>query len=113
MDEASKKILKLVNLEADQLNDSLIQREIFLDINKYEEIKPLIPELKNTMNSRFFTALHNDADEKQRWPLLNLIRQILLVYKYKMEPIRKCDGYTGDNKKRYKRYFLITKTTEK
>jgi hypothetical protein len=107
MDETSKKILKQLNLDPDQLNDSLVQREILLDSNKYEEIKPLISELKQNMNSTFLTALHNDADEKQRWPLLNLVRQILHVYKYKMTPIRKSDGYTVDKKKKFRRFFLI------
>jgi len=108
MDDISKKILKdALNLEAEQLNDSLIPREVLLDDNKYEEIKPLILELKKNMNSTFLTALHDDADEKQRWPLLNLIRQILHVYKYKMTPIRKSDGYTVDKKKKFRRFFFI------
>jgi len=108
MDDISKKILKdALNIESEQLNDSLIPREVLLDDNKYEEIKPLILELKKNMNSTFLTALHDDADEKQRWPLLNLIRQILHVYKYKMTPIRKSDGYTVDKKKKFRRFFFI------
>ena len=108
MDEISKKILHdILHLNPDQLNESLIPREILLDDTKYEEIKPIIPELKKNMNSTFLTALHEDAEEKQRWPLLNLIRQILHVYKYKMIPIRKADGYTLDKKKKFKRYFII------
>jgi len=108
MDEISKKILKdALNLEPEQLDDSLIPRELLLDDTKYDEIKPTILELKQNMNSTFLTALHNDAEEKQRWPLLNLVRQILHVYKYKMTPIRKSDGYTIDKKKKFKRYFLI------
>lgn len=108
MDEISKKILKdALNIESEQLHDSLIPREVLLDDNKYEELKPIILELKKNMNSTFLTALHNDAEEKQRWPLLNLIRQILHVYKYKMTPIRKSDGYTVDKKKKFRRFFLI------
>jgi len=108
MDEISKKILHdILHLNPDQLNESLIPREILLDDTKYEEIKNIIPELKKNMNSTFLTALHEDAEEKQRWPLLNLIRQILHVYKYKMIPIRKADGYTLDKKKKFKRYFII------
>jgi hypothetical protein len=108
MDEISKKILKgTLGLDPDNLNDSLVPREVLLDDNKYEELKPLILELKQNMNSTFLTALHNDAEEKQRWPLLNLLRQILHVYKYKMTPIRKSDGYTIDKKKKFRRFFLI------
>jgi len=108
MDEISKKILKdTLGLDPDNLNDTLVPREVLLDDTKYEEIKPFINELKQNMNSTFLTALHNDAEEKQRWPLLNLVRQILHVYKYKMTPIRKSDGYTIDKKKKFRRYFLI------
>ena len=108
MDEISRKILHdILHLNPDNLNESLIPREVLLDDTKYEEIKPLILELKKNMNSTFLTALHEDAEEKQRWPLLNLVRQILHVYKYKMTPIRKADGYTVDKKKKFRRYFLI------
>ena len=108
MDEISKKILyDILHLNPDQLNEACISREVLLNDTKYEEIKHIIPELKKNMNSTFLTALHEDAEEKQRWPLLNLIRQILHVYKYKMIPIRKADGYTLDKKKKFKRYFLI------
>ena len=53
------------------------------------------------------TSLHKNADKSQKWPLLNLIRQILNVYGYKMYPIRKADGYTLEGIKKYKRYFQI------
>lgn len=47
--------------------------------------------------------------KKQRWPLLNLVRQLLKVNMYEMKPIRKSDGYTKDGKKKYVRFFLIQK----
>ena len=53
------------------------------------------------------TSLHKNANKNQRWPLLNLVRQILNTYCYKMEPIRKSDGYTLEGVKKYKRYFKI------
>jgi len=108
MDEISRKILHdILHLNPENLNESLVPREVLLNDTKYEEIKPSINELKQNMNSTFLTALHEDAEEKQRWPLLNLVRQILHVYKYKMTPIRKADGYTVDKKKKFRRYFLI------
>ena len=69
-------------------------------------------ELKKKLSSSFLTSLHKEAKIKQKWPLLNLVRQILHVYKYKMDPIRKADGYTKDGVKKYKRYFLIRKIEE-
>jgi hypothetical protein len=58
------------------------------------------------------TSLQKNADKSQKWPLLNLVRQILNVYDYKMDPIRKSDGYTLEGVKKYKRYFLINKKSK-
>ena len=55
------------------------------------------------------TSLQKNADKIQKWPLINLVRQILLFYNYKMEPIRKSDGYTLEGVKKYKRFFQIKK----
>ena len=74
-----------------------------------EMIKDVIPKLKNHYSSTFMTCLQKNADKLQKWPLLNLVRQILNVYGYKMNPIRKCDGYTVDGIKKFKRYFQVIK----
>ena len=57
----------------------------------------------------FFDFFAKNADKSQKWPLLNLVRQILNVYHYKMEPIRKADGYTLEGVKKYRRFFQIKK----
>lgn len=116
MDEESKYILKEVGFNIQELSDVdglLIQREQLLSDNKYEEIKKKIPDLKKKYSSSFMTSLQKNADKVQKWPLLNLIRQILNVYNYKMEPIRKSDGYTLEGVKKFKRFFLIKKKTKK
>ena len=110
MEEESKIILKQVGLEFNELKDIdglIIPRESLLSDAKYEEIKKLIPELRKKYSSSFMTSLQKDADKSQKWPLLNLIRQILSVYGFKMKPIRKADGYTLEGVKKYKRYFEI------
>ena len=112
MDEESKSVLKLVGLEFNELSDingSIIPREVLLSNAKYEEIKKLIPELKKKYSSSFMTSLQTNADKSQKWPLLNLVRQLLSVYVFKMKPIRKADGYTLEGVKKYKRYFQIYK----
>ena len=55
------------------------------------------------------TSLQLTAEKKQKWPLLNLVRQILKSLKYEMKPIRKSNGYTKNGKKIYVRYFFIQK----
>lgn len=115
MNEESKTILKIIGIEfndVDDLNGLTILRDQLLSDNKYEEVKKLLPELKKIYSSSLMTSLQKNADKSQKWPLLNLVRQILSTYNYKMEPIRKSDGYTLEGVKKYKRYFLINKKTK-
>jgi hypothetical protein len=112
MNEESKTILKIIGIEfneIDDLNGLSILRDQLLSDNKYEEVKKLLPELKKIYSSSLMTSLQKNADKSQKWPLLNLVRQILSTHNYKMEPIRKSDGYTLEGVKKYKRYFLIKK----
>jgi hypothetical protein len=109
-DEHSKKILQLVGvLESsfNNLQDVLIPREQLLSIEKYNNIKNIIPKLKTVFSSSCMTSLQKTAEKDQRWPLINLVRQILNVYNFRMVPIRKSDGYTPDGIKKYKRFFQI------
>ncbi len=110
MDEISKQVLSMVGIDFDnmnELNGYIIPREVFLSVNKYESIKPFIPELKKRFSSSCMTSLQSTACKEQSWPLLNLVRQILNVYKHNMKPVRKSDGYTKDGVKKYKRFFEI------
>ena len=112
MDKEIKTVLFLIGLNFEILNDLdglLIPREQLLDDKKYEEIKKHISELKKIFSSSCMTSLQKNADKIQKWPLLNLARQILSFYNYKMEPIRKSDGYTLEGVKKYKRFFQIKK----
>ena len=112
MDEESKVILKSIGFnfnELVELDGLFIPREQLLSDYKYEEIKILIPNLKKIFSSSLMTSLQKNADKIQKWPLLNLVRQILNIYNYKMEPVRKADGYTLEGVKKYKRYFQVKK----
>lgn len=115
MDKDIKYLLNKIGLpfeDLDELLDQLVPRDIFLDKQVYKEIYDEIPILKAYLKSSKCTCLHNNAEKNQRWPLLNITRQILRNYHYKMEPIRKAEGYTEDGKKIYRRYFLICKIPE-
>ena len=110
MDEESKSILQIIGFEFDelsQLEGLIIPRETLLSDTIYDKIKIKIPDLKKKYSSSFMTSLQKDADKIQKWPLLNLVRQILSVYHYRMEPIRKADGYTLEGVKKYRRFFQI------
>ena len=112
MNETIKQFLNKVGIEfqnVEQLEGQLIPRDILLNKDLYEEIKKDIPELKKLFSSSSHTSLHKNAEESQKWPIINITRQILKSCNFDMEPIRKSDGKTKDGKKRFKRYFKITK----
>lgn len=98
-----------------ELNGILIPRELLINDSKYEIVREYLEKLKKheLFSSSFLTSLHKDAEKKQKWPLLNLVRQILKVNYYRMKPIRKSDGKTKLGKKKYLRFFLIEKLKKK
>lgn len=84
-------------------------RELLLSDEIYEIIKHDIPTLRNFFSSSSMTSLQNTAEKNQKWPLINIVRQLLKRIDYKLTPIRKSDGYTKDKKKKFKRMFIIQK----
>jgi hypothetical protein len=112
LDEYSKKILIATGIiinSQEYPDEILILRESLLSDNIYKSIENDIIELRKVLSSSSLTSLQKGADKSQRWPLLNLVRQILNVYGYKMNPIRKSDGYTPEGVKKFKRFFQVLK----
>lgn len=95
--------------ELPQLHGMLIPREILIDINLYNSTKEYIPKLKQIFTSSSLTGLQSTAEQTQRWPLLNLVRQILKSCNFNLLPKRISAGYTKDGKKIFKRMFIIEK----
>lgn len=114
MDSTCKQILQTCNIEFQEMHElegQLIPRETLLDLDKYHLVKIHIAEMKKTFSSSLMTCLQKNAKDQQKWPLLNMIRQILHLYRFKMTPVRKSDGYTLDGIKKFKRFFCIQKVT--
>tara|TARA_Y100001936_G_C15760812_1_gene501136 strand:+ start:298 stop:708 length:411 start_codon:yes stop_codon:yes gene_type:complete len=112
MDEQVIKFLKKCKIQFDveeQLDGQLIPRDILLSKETYNEVKQEIIELKKKFSSSSLTSLQKNAETGQKWPLLNLVRQILKICNYQMKPVRRSNGYSKDGKKKYKRFFLIGK----
>jgi hypothetical protein len=104
--------LKDVNLSCNNLNEldgMMLYRNTLLSDEKYEEVKKKIPELKTLFSSSYMTSLQSNAEQEQRWPLLNLVRQVLRTCNYKLVPKRLSDGYSAEGRKKYKRIFIIEK----
>ena len=111
-DEIIKKFLNKCNIvfdEFSQLEGMNIPRETFLSKEVYNEVKNDIEEIKKFYSSGSMTSLQKNAGTSQKWPLLNLVRQILKSKNYLMHPIRKSNGYTKDGKKKYLRFFVLKK----
>ena len=110
-----KKLLEFFNscgIICDNINNMSsiqISRDILLDNDVYNKIHEYIPDLKNYFSSSSYTSLQSNAEENQKWPLINLVRQTLKGIGYKLEPKRLCDGYDKNNKKKYRRIFIIVK----
>jgi hypothetical protein len=112
LDIVCKKILNIVGIysnDVSELEGIFFSREELLSEIKYQQIKEFIPELKKNFSSSFMTSMQKNAGKNQKWPLINLVRQILSVYSYHLSPVRKCDGYTSEGVKKYKRFFKIIK----
>ena len=113
--EHIKLFLNKCKIPVTNLNDlegMLIPREILIDNEIYKSIKEEISILKQIFNSSYLTSLQSTAEENQKWPLLNLVRQILKSCHFSMTPKRISSGYTKDGKKIYKRMFIIEKLNQ-
>tara|TARA_B100000073_G_scaffold67031_1_gene49555 strand:+ start:1054 stop:1443 length:390 start_codon:yes stop_codon:yes gene_type:complete len=116
MTEESQKIVKeflnkcsIVFEDFNQLDGMLIPRDLLLSKDKYEIVKEDIDKMRELYSSGSLTSLQKTAKENQKWPLLNLVRQILKSNNFKMDPVRKSNGYTKEGKKKYLRFFIIKK----
>ena len=92
-----------------QLDGMMIPRETLLNKDIYEQVKDEIKTMKVLYSSGSLTSLQKNAGTNQKWPLLNLVRQILRSNNYIMIPQRTANGYTKTGKKKYLRYFVIKK----
>ena len=104
--------LKLCGIQIDTINsldNFIFERDLLLNKDTYQKVKLNIPEIKNVFSSSYLNSLHKHAEDKQKWPLINIVRQILNSLGFKLVPIRKANGYTKDKQKLYKRFFKIQK----
>ena len=88
----------LINMS---LNQKYLRSEQFKD-----KIVEMIPKLKKKYKSHTLTCLHNNSLEKQKFPTINMIRQILKCNKLKLEPYVIYKS-TNNNQKIFERYFII------
>ncbi len=109
-DGLMKFICNALHIEPHELKDGLlIERDMLISKEKYEKLKPHIAELKKIFSSKCMTSMHSCAEYNQRWPCLNLVRQVLKRMGYNIVPERRCAGRDGDGKKIFERFFKLYK----
>lgn len=103
----------LLKYEVDSMADLYnltIQRDTLLQKNNKEKIMDLIPQLKLVYKSSYLNCLHDNSIYKQKFPAINLVRQVLKCHHLALTPKIVSNGYekvTG--KKRVNRIFIIQK----
>lgn len=111
--ENLKKIFKILNIDISEISDLEnieISRDLLLTKNINIELNKLLDECKNFYKSSKLTCLHNNKEDKQKFPAVNLLRQILKCNNLKLTPKIISLGYSKiSGKKLIKRTYIIKK----
>jgi hypothetical protein len=98
---------EIIEQKEGTLENIYIKRDKLITIELYDKMEKAIKKLKRSFSTSSITSLQETAKQRQKWPLLNLIRQLLKTNGFVMTPIRKSAGYNSSGKKKYERYFLV------
>ena len=85
---------------------SYIDRDLLMSQDTVKKFYSRADELRKVYSSDRLTSLHKNAQEKQKYPAINLLRQVLKEHDYKLEPHLINKGYDGKTKI-VERYFSI------
>jgi hypothetical protein len=110
--EIIKKMFSIINITIENLEDlELVEldRDLLLKEPINNEFSKLIDSSKKVYNSSKLTSLHKNRLEKQKFPAINLLRQILKCNNYKLGPKTTSLGYHKNGKKIIKRSYIINK----
>jgi hypothetical protein len=107
-----KELFKILNIEINSAKDLYMIRiyhETLKNKKLIEYFNNFVPELKEGKYlSHKLTCLHKNSLEKQKFPGINLLRQILKCNKLKLSPKLIYKGYNRvTGKKIVERYFTI------
>ena len=107
------KIFRILKYDVETIKDITeitLYRDKLIDKQLRKIILELIPELKEQYKSAYLTCLHDNSIYKQKYPVINLLRQILKCNHLILKPKIVSNGYekiTG--KKKVMRMFTIEK----
>ena len=106
-----KELLKIIDikLENKKLNEIIIEQEQLKQREIILKFRELIPKLKKYYNSEMLNCLHKNSLSKQKFPAVNMLRQILKCNNYKLKPFIVCNGYDKSNGKKIitRKYSIV------
>ena len=94
--EEIKQIFKILSIEVmseQDLFSVLIPRDLLLRVDIEQQLTCLIIKLKEKYKSSKLNCLHKNRDDKQKFPGINLVRQILRCNGYHLKPVKFSRGY--------------------
>ena len=94
-DEVTK-IFEILNMNVKSESDLfsvLVQRDLLLRVDIEQKLAELINSLKGKYKSSKLNCLHQNRDHKQKFPGINLVRQILRCNGYHLKPVIYSRGY--------------------
>ena len=106
-------IMEILNMPARTEKDlfgMLIERDLLLRVDIEQKLAALISKLKGQYKTSKLTCLHKNRDNKQKFPGINLVRQIFRCNGYHLKPMVYSRGYCKHNgKKIVERNFKIVR----
>ena len=104
------KILSMDVTTEQQLFSALIPRDLLLRVDVEQDLTNLIETLKGKYKSSKLNCLHKNRDDKQKFPGINLVRQILRCNGYHLKPKIYSRGYCKHSgKKIVDRNFTVVR----
>ncbi len=86
----------------------ILRQDTLKDRNLIEELYRKAPNLKSFYNSSKLTCLHKNSLDKQKFPAVNMYRQLLKCNNLRMEPYVVSKGYNKySGKKIVERFYRI------
>ena len=109
--ELIKEIFSIIKYDIysyEDLNNLTLSNSYLRNKEFNEKIVDMIPKLKKKYKSHNLTCLHKNSLDKQKFPTINMIRQILKCNDLKLHPYTVCKGYDKITKQKIlERYFVI------
>jgi hypothetical protein len=109
--EEIREIFKILGIKVTtepELFNVLIHRDDLLRVDIEQKLTSIINKLKEKYKSSKLNCLHENRESKQKFPGINLVRQILKCNGYHLKPLVFSKGYSKHNgKKLVERNFKV------